>query len=269
MNPKMRRSALSFAGLFFLAVLMACACGGTGAGALLPTPTLAPTVIPPTSTTAPLPTPEKTAETGGDTGSVPTGSLDGVYAVAGSNPDGSEYEGTLTITAVDDIYNFAWDIGGTISVGSGILFQNYIAVGFPYDACSTALYAIGDNSLPGLWVAPNDSTLNTETATLLEGDANSDILSFTLEGTNPDGSTYTGGMALTKSGDLYTVAQSSGDTAWTGTGISNGELFAVSYGEGEGCGVALYTIDSDGVLSGPWGVLGQNDNLAGFEAAAK
>jgi hypothetical protein len=269
MNTPLRRSAVSIAGLFLMAVLIACACGGAGAGALIPTPTAAPVVVP-TSTTAPLPTPEKTAEsggdTGGDTGSVPTGDLDGVYTVAGTNPDGSEYTEEMTITEVGDVYNVYWTNGGVS--GTAIVFDKYLAVAYPSDSCYTALYAIGEDALIGLWVAPNDTTINQETATFFESNAESDTISLTLEGTNPDGSTYTGGMGLTRYGEVFTVAQQSGDLALSGTGISNGVLFAVSYGVDTGCAVGLYNILPDGTLEGAWGEYTLSDQL-GTEIATK
>jgi hypothetical protein len=271
MNPHLRRSAVSIAGLFLMAVLIACACGGSGLGGLLPTATpaatatLPPTEVPPTNTPAP---------TAADPTEAPEGDtivLDGNYAVAGTNPDGSEYEGDMTITTVGDVYEVVWQIAGNTDVGTGVGFGEYLAVGFPNDLCSTAIYVAIEDTLIGLWAAPNSTTLNSESATWLNPDDESGVLSFTVEGTNPDGSTYTGGMALTRVGDLFTVAQSIGDVALTGTGIFDDQdgVFAVAYGETEGCGISYFKVTDDGVLSGQWGIFGQNDNLIGTETAVR
>jgi hypothetical protein len=176
----------------------------------------------------------------------------------------------MVVTTTGDVYEVYWDIADVVEIGSGIQVGEHLAVGYPNDACSTAIYVPIGESLVGLWVGPNSTTLNTEAATWLNPDDESGVLSFTLEGTNPDGSTYTGGMALTRLGDLFTVSQSVGDETTTGTGIyDDAGIFAVTYGLEEGCGVMLYTVGGDGSMSGVWGIFGYFDNLMGSETAIK
>jgi hypothetical protein len=212
-----------------------------------------PETAPPTATTAP-----------------PVAFAAGSYAVRGTNPDGSVYEGTLRITEGGKLYEFVWE-AGNVFVGEGIQRGDRVAVAYPSDSCQVALYDIGpDGTLTGDWVGQED-TFGTETATPTSSTGTVEG-TYAYQGAAADGHTYEGTMTIAASGDLYTVAQEetgSEGSPLTSIGIRLGQAFAMSYGPGvpEGtCGIVLYTVQPDGSLDGVWGAPGVS-NQAGTELA--
>ena len=75
--------------------------------------------------------------------------------------------------------------------------------------------------------------------------------SYDVQGSNPDGSKYTGTVTVTRTGDTYRVTWRVGDTRYDGTGIGNKEFLAVSYRSGDESGLALYGADG-GNWKGIW-----------------
>jgi len=92
------------------------------------------------------------------TSSLPLLSLEGNYAVSGTNPNGSRYGGTCRISAIDGgRYQFDWLVGNVYR-GEGQLVGNTITVHWGGDA--PVIYAVeADGSLVGTWA----SGLATET----------------------------------------------------------------------------------------------------------
>lgn len=52
---------------------------------------------------------------------------------------------------------------------------------------------------------------------------------YSVSGSNPDGSAYSGAVTVQKTGDTYKVTWTVGDKNYAGTGIGNDEFIAVSY----------------------------------------
>jgi polyhydroxybutyrate depolymerase len=93
------------------------------------------------------------------------GSLDGAYTVTGAATDGTTYEGTLQVTAVDDIFEWRWDVGGEF-VGVAIRQDDIISVAYGGDACSNLSYEIlDDGTLNALWTYVGQSAVGTEIIT--------------------------------------------------------------------------------------------------------
>jgi hypothetical protein len=69
------------------------------------------------------------------------------------------------------------------------------------------------------------------------------------KGTNPNGKEYEGTVEITKDGDTYKVAWTLGGGAdnYDGVGILEGDVLAVSFGDG----VVVYKIEKD-KMSGKW-----------------
>lgn len=254
------------------------ACAGGAA------PTVAPTLTPapPPTNTPPAPTPEPatdvpqpTADSSATGGKKDVGedvTVGGLYNVEGTNPDGTTYTGTMDISGQGSVADVYWIFGGGAEVaGTAIWVQDSLIVAYPAENCILSIYLVSEdgNALEGYWVAPDTYEILTETATVTEWDEASGVLSFDIAGSNPDGSTYTGAMALTRSAgaDVYSVAQVSGETTFLGSGIESGEFFAVSYGVDSGCGIAQYLVDGN-TLSGTWGDLSVSDQY-GYETATK
>lgn len=75
---------------------------------------------------------------------------------------------------------------------------------------------------------------------------------YDISGTNPSGgSTYSGTVTVTKTGETYRVVWIVGDTRYVGTGLGNKDFIAVSYRSGDDTGLALYGPDG-GNWAGLW-----------------
>ena len=93
-----------------------------------------------------------------------SGSLDGVYTIAGKNPEGKEYKGTLTVIQSGEGYTFDWDAGSSFN-GFGVKTGDKVAVGFGGKQCSFVSYEVAsDGTLNGKWGGLGIRTFGTETA---------------------------------------------------------------------------------------------------------
>lgn len=80
---------------------------------------------------------------------------------------------------------------------------------------------------------------------------------YSLAGRNPGGSgSYSGTVEVTRTGEIYQVVWTvaPGGTVYQGIGIQTGSSFAVGYPQG----VAAYTVNPDGSLTGLWAASGSN-----------
>jgi hypothetical protein len=91
----------------------------------------------------------------------------------------------------------------------------------------------------------------TEAAAQMVGGA------YRVDGTNPDGSAYTGTATITPSSD--TTCRISWRTGSTSTGIcmTAGKALAASYVLNGKVGLVLYRLEADGSLRGVWTVADQ------------
>ncbi len=93
--------------------------------------------------------------------------------------------------------------------------------------------------------------------------------SYTITGTNENGSLYKGALEVIKHGDVYQFRWNAG-RQYDGVGVPNGGVVAVAFTEGsdgKGCGVVSYRIVGDGTLDGKWGYWGLNES--GTEKATR
>jgi hypothetical protein len=77
--------------------------------------------------------------------------ISGKYSIEGTNPNGSTYGGTVTITGSGPVYNFRWLINsGDVFRGSGRLSGNTISV--DWGQKYPVIYQVGgDGTLRGTW----------------------------------------------------------------------------------------------------------------------
>lgn len=76
----------------------------------------------------------------------------GNYRVAGRNPDGSRYTGTLKLARNGDVYDLKWSIGSSAYSGRGRLENGLLVV--EWGGATPVIYAPdGDGALRGLWDA--------------------------------------------------------------------------------------------------------------------
>ena len=86
----------------------------------------------------------------------------GSYSVVGTNPDGSNYSGTVVISQVGDSqYRFDWSIGnGQTFTGTGALDGTTISVDWGQDA--PVIYQVSANGiLAGTWANGHASEMLT------------------------------------------------------------------------------------------------------------
>jgi hypothetical protein len=85
------------------------------------------------------------------------------------------------------------------------------------------------------------------------------VLKFNVQGTNLDGSPYTGTAVITLTSDTTCeIDWTTGPTTSHGICMKNQNAFAAGYVLGDGVGLVIYEIKKDGSLEGLWTVAGTN-----------
>lgn len=195
----------------------------------------------------------------------PPPDIAGKYTVAGSNPDGAIYKGTLEIILRGDVYQFRWN-AGTQYDGVGVANRNVVAVAFASGAngkgCGVVDYNIQDDgALDGKWGYWGTNEAGTEKANRTSGSGLDG--EYDATGKNPDGKQYKTKLTVEPAGNLYRFVWSNNSD---GVGIKQGNNVAVGIG-GARCGFVAYEIRSDGTLDGIWG--GYGSDKTGTEKATK
>ena len=72
---------------------------------------------------------------------------------------------------------------------------------------------------------------------------------YTAEGRNPDGSGYSGTAEISQDGDAVAIAWSVGGSAYRGTGVIEGRVVTVDWGDAT---PIVYVLMPDGSLHGTW-----------------
>lgn len=86
----------------------------------------------------------------------------GVYHVTGTNPDGTPYQGTLTVERLGDTYTLTWETGSTVIEGVGLLQGNILSAGWD---CGVITYRVQeDGSMEGIWALCGAGNTGTERA---------------------------------------------------------------------------------------------------------
>jgi hypothetical protein len=91
----------------------------------------------------------------------------GIYAVSGTNPDGSTYTGTVNITLNGQACQISWSVGSTPATGNCLLFGNAFASYYRLNGqLGLVVYQLrSDGSLSGNWEMDAQSGVGTETLT--------------------------------------------------------------------------------------------------------
>lgn len=82
--------------------------------------------------------------------------LAGRYVVAGRNPDGSAYRGTLDLRADTGGYALQWQTGNDY-LGTALEYGGVLA-GAWGAGCGVVVYRLGDGGLTGIWRTPGNGT---------------------------------------------------------------------------------------------------------------
>ncbi|MBW0432826.1 MULTISPECIES: LIC10280 family protein [Leptospira] len=84
-------------------------------------------------------------------GQINASSISGKYRVAGTNPDGSSYGGSVTITQSNGEYLFTWTVAGQTFTGTGTLDGTTLTVDWGQN--DPVIYEVknGGRLLEGTW----------------------------------------------------------------------------------------------------------------------
>ncbi|MBC7813600.1 MAG: hypothetical protein H7175_20745 [Burkholderiales bacterium] len=172
----------------------------------------------------------------------------GTYAVSGTTPDGTGYFGTLEVTpAGENIYALAWTTGIGNFSGPAVLTNNRLIAAANTDpdiSCSLNLLTMGaDGSLSILWYYEGSTETYTETAMPI-------VLAptYTLEGNNVDGTSYTGTLYFLGAASPYRIdLVLTGSPSIGGVALLRGNALIMAYG-GDSCAVYASGLLDDGRL---------------------
>lgn len=193
----------------------------------------------------------------------------GSYSITGKNESGGgEYGGELTVTKRGEVYQFSWLSGGQSSDGVGVQTDNTVAVAFTEGdngkGCGVVLYKIAtDGSLDGKAGYWGENKSESEKATRKTGTELDGT--YDITGSNPEGESYKGTLAVKRSGLGYQFDWDAGSVS-SGFGIRMGDKVAVGFG-GKNCSFVTYEVRPDGSLDGKWG--GKGSTSVGTEVAKK
>ena len=178
--------------------------------------------------------------------------LPGTYQVEGRDFDGKAYTGQLRIAAAGPVFRLTYSDNRTMR-GMGIQRGNQLFTAWgPNDKCTvSALEIKADGSMEGPWADLGHAALGTEALRKQAGAPGQVDGTYASVGRTPDGQAYDGITTLETRGQVFRVTYKDSDGTQTGVAVRQGQSLGVAYG-GNRCGVSVYTIGSDGVLSGPY-----------------
>ncbi len=182
--------------------------------------------------------------------------VEGVYDVAGTHPDGSEFVGTGTIVRLGgERYRITFDVPGGSVRAICVRSRDVLGCGWGTGELGAALYVKTGGRVEGRWFRDGDEDVGVEIAP--DGDL-AVPGAYAASGTSPDGTPYQGDFTLdaVASGgadppSLRRVRGTRAGVAWSGWGVTDGAALAVGFPH-ERCGAALYRIDGRGVLTAVW-----------------
>ncbi len=83
--------------------------------------------------------------------------------------------------------------------------------------------------------------------------------SYSVEGTNHDGTTYGGDATITLTSDTTCeIVWQTGETTSTGICSRNNDAFAAAYVLGDSIGLVIYKVQPDGSMQGLWTLQGES-----------
>jgi hypothetical protein len=80
--------------------------------------------------------------------------------------------------------------------------------------------------------------------------------SYSVSGTNADGSSYAGMAEIIVNGSTCSISWQTGGSSSAGTCLLTGTAFGASYQLGDTPGLAVYQLQPDGTLAGQWTTIG-------------
>lgn len=86
------------------------------------------------------------------------------YDAVGTNPDGSQYHGAVTVQILSDTtFAIQWTINGTVYKGFGMRRNDALAATYTIDGePGLVIYKVDGNGLDGLWAIRGENGNGTE-----------------------------------------------------------------------------------------------------------
>lgn len=185
----------------------------------------------------------------------------GDYTVVGTNPDGSNYENTLEVTASNGI--FWWNWLDRNKPGVGLSHEDMVIVAWAKSGyCGPFIYTLHeDGTLEGDWTEMHDTSIGVETLSPRGERGEGIVGSYALEGITPDGDVYYNCKAeITNNGDQYEFYWACGDIESYGVGIQSGNIVTgVQASKRKYCVFYSYRIEDGGTLDGMWVLEGTSE----------
>src|ERR1700730_4360438 len=189
------------------------------------------------------------------------------YSVTGLNDDGSSYSGDISFTATGQIYRVSFTSDDDLK-GIAIEYKDYLVIAERGGdgGGDLGIYKRSGDAWIGVFSEYDEGNLGAEVLHngvgpelpkpehVRFGDPTGEYI---ISGTNPDGSTYTGEVEVTRWGDAFDVDRTIGDEETTGTAVAFGNAFAMNVTEGDDTPraafgvVGIFLKDGNGLL-GVW-----------------
>lgn len=191
--------------------------------------------------------------------------VDGVWLVNGANPEGTTYEGKLSIAAVNErLHLLFWDIKyngneqNDYFPGTGIYYPEknsmFVAYGIETLRYGLVVYGINSNGgleTDGLWTSGN----GVGAERLSGGPSNSIAGTYQVDGSRPEGdvqggasATYSGTLIIEEADGFYLLTWDLGDgNPYNGIAFPNGDNTELvgAWGIGGDYGVEIYQFNGD------------------------
>jgi hypothetical protein len=183
-------------------------------------------------------------------------SVDGLWSITdGKFLNGQGYTGTVQVTSAEKFYKLNWNVGKASYNGLGFYENGHLFAGWGRGpSYGLVVYTIGnDGSLNGKWVFNGAGYIGTEKSA--SGALKGDRSRFSVVGTNPDGTTYNGQLAVEKKGETYHLSWTVGERSFPGVGIRVGNQLVVGWGLVRDIGVISYDVTGDRAV-GRWALPG-------------
>jgi len=88
--------------------------------------------------------------------------LEGTYAVTGTNPNGSNYGGELSLIGTGETWAAKWVTGGVEVYGTGLVVDNVAVLGYGNEAgVGVAVYEATTSGLDGIWMFTDYADLSS------------------------------------------------------------------------------------------------------------
>lgn len=180
----------------------------------------------------------------------------GTYLVNQSNGSAD----TLEVRRVEKGYNLCWKTSsGETYYGNGLEVDGFLGAAYEINLprgkrVGVAVYQKSGGGISGLKVGAGDDKYvweKSEGAPDLKYSTLKLSGTWTLVGTNPNGSSYKGVLKVDQTGPTYAVEWQIEDPPLFGTGFTINNLFVTAYGTSLGLGVVIYKV-KDKELSGIW-----------------